>query len=449
MSKQIPPATPKQTKSPLSLPSSTKQSGKLVATILSTYDLPTSEKTVTDPTCVSMSILGSELKTGPPCFKQREKNNFRFVNDKDSTSSSVGGSNELTVTAPLSALYPATAMFRVHYGANDETLVAQCPLNTTLQINEQKWLILHLVPESTLQSETTTSSTTTDSETPIKDDNDTNQPTLRLKLIMEGPYRQEIALGISIANTWFSIMDKFTFASTQTASSITSHLPNKVPFMKYLLVPTVPLAASAVALLPVGLGILVLGLPFFLPLLVVILGVATTILSCGVGVYLSSSSGREHAGTVLQPIYNAFSSTQSGQRLLYQTGSRPSPVALAEVVMPQDMMGKLVTSLVIDFIGSSSYLLPVVGEAFDLAWAPTQTVLIMAMYNSSMPSLKYISFIEEIMPFTDLLPSATLGWVRTYSPLLIEEGMKRVEDLKVVVRGETQAFRQGPVNSSV
>lgn len=437
MSEQTPPTISQPVKSPL-LPPPTKQSGKLVAAVLSTYDLPTSK---TDPTFVSMSILGTELKTGPPCFKQRDKNNFRFVNDKDSTSSA-GGSNELTVTAPLSALYPATAMFRVHYGPNDETLVAQCPLNTTLQINEQKWLILHLVPESTLQSEENFSSNTTDTGTSIKDDNDTNQPTLRLKLIMEGPYRQEIALGISIATTWFSMMDTFTNASSQTASSITSHLPNKVPFMKYLLIPTVPLAASAVALLPIGLGILVLGLPFFLPLLVVILGIAATILAGSVGVYLSSSSGRDHAGIILQPIYNAFCSTQSGQRLLYQTGSRPSPVALAEVVMPQDMMGKLVASLVIDFIGSSSYLLPGVGEAFDLAWAPTQTVLIMAMYDSSMPSLKYISFIEEIIPFTDLLPSATLGWVRTYSPILMEEGMRRVEDLKVVVRGETQAFRQ-------
>ena len=83
MSKQTPPTISQSEKPPL-LPPPTKQSGKLVAAILSTYDLPTSK---TDPTCVSMSILGTELKTGPPCFKQRDKNNFRFVNDKDSTSS--------------------------------------------------------------------------------------------------------------------------------------------------------------------------------------------------------------------------------------------------------------------------------------------------------------------------------------------------------------------------
>lgn len=431
-------ASPKKMNAPpLSLPPLQPESGKLVATILSAYDLPTRK---TDPTGVSMAILGTELKTGSPCFKQRDKNNFRFVNDKESSALS-GGSNELTVTAPLSSLYPATAVFRVCYGPKEEPLIAQCQLNTALQINEQKWLILHLVPESTYQSEMKTPSTTAGNKT--SEGEDSNLPTLRLKLVMQGPYRSEIALGISVANTWFSMMDTFTSASNQTASSITSHLPNKLPFMKYLLVPTVPLAASAVAFLPIGVGILVIGLPFFLPLLVVLLGIAATILVAGTGVYLSSSSGRDMASNVLQPIYSAFCATQPGQRLLYQTGSRPSPVALAEMVMPQDMMGKLVVSLVIDFIGSSSYLLPGVGEAFDLAWAPTQTVLIMAMYDSSMPSLKYVSFIEEIMPFTDLLPSATLGWVRSYSPLLLEEGIKRVDDLKVVVRGETQAFRQG------
>jgi hypothetical protein len=111
--------------------------------------------------------------------------------------------------------------------------------------------------------------------------------------------------------------------------------------------------------------------------------------------------------------------------------------------MPSDMLGKLVVSLVLDLIGSSSYLLPIVGEGFDLAWAPTQTIFIMALYDEKMPSMKYISFVEEILPFTDLLPSGTLGWVREYSPLLFEEGIKKVEDLRVVMRGETEAVRQG------
>jgi hypothetical protein len=91
---------------------------------------------------------------------------------------------------------------------------------------------------------------------------------------------------------------------------------------------------------------------------------------------------------------------------------------------------------VIDFIGSSSYLLPGVGEGFDVAWAPIQTILLMAMYDETMPSLKYISFMEEILPFTDVLPSGTLGWCRQYSPLLLGEGMKRVDELRVVLKSD-------------
>ena len=79
------------------------------------------------------------------------------------------------------------------------------------------------------------------------------------------------------------------------------------------------------------------------------------------------------------------------------------------------MWAKLVVSLMIDFIGSSSYLLPVVGEGFDLAWAPIQTVLIMAMYDPVTPNLKYVSFAEEILPFTDIVPSATMGWAMEFA----------------------------------
>lgn len=153
--------------------------------------------------------------------------------------------------------------------------------------------------------------------------------------------------------------------------------------------------------------------------------------------------GRESACTILGPIYSTFLSTESGQKLIYQTGPRPSPPALMRSVLPNDIIGKLVVSLLIDFIGSCSYLLPIVGEGFDIAWAPIQTIFIMAMYDDTMPGLKYVSFIEEILPFTDLLPSGTLGWVREFSPLMMEEGLKKVADMRVVMRGERQTMRQG------
>ena len=70
-------------------------------------------------------------------------------------------------------------------------------------------------------------------------------------------------------------------------------------------------------------------------------------------------------------------------------------------------------------LGSASYLIPVVGEVLDIAWAPLQTILIMAMYDSVSPNLKYVSFVEEILPFTDVVPSATIGWVTEFGPQLL------------------------------
>lgn len=48
-------------------------------------------------------------------------------------------------------------------------------------------------------------------------------------------------------------------------------------------------------------------------------------------------------------------------------------------------------------------------------------MLIMALYNQTTPSLKYVSLAEEWLPFTDILPSATIGWAAENMPGLLEE----------------------------
>lgn len=343
----------------------------------------------------------------------------------------LSAANEISISAPLDILYPQTAVFKVVLD-NKQALVAEVELSTVLHVNEPKWLILHLEPEYKIKSMPTNA--LDESE---KDDEE-HGPTLRLKLCLTGPFRPEVRAILSMSQTWFSAMDGITSGSSAAWGAISSTLlPKQFPrsVQKIFLVPTVPLAAASVVLLPILLGLLTIGLPFFLPIIVGILGVAASLGIVGAGVYLSSSTGRNIASKILGPVVTAMTATTAGQQLIYETGPRPSPVALAEIVLPDDMIGQLVVSLLIDFIGSSSYLLPGVGEAFDITWAPIQTILLMAMYDKAMPSLKYISFIEEIMPFTDVLPSGTLGWVRKYSPLVMEEGLKRVPDhIRDIVR---------------
>jgi hypothetical protein len=106
------------------------------------------------------------------------------------------------------------------------------------------------------------------------------------------------------------------------------------------------------------------------------------------------------------------------------------------------MIGKLIVSLTIDFIGSASYLLPIVGEGFDVAWAPISMVLIGAMYDVSSPALKYFALMEELLPFTDIVPSATLGWMKEFGPGLLEEGKKRMEGKGNVSRRQVVVSRR-------
>jgi hypothetical protein len=92
------------------------------------------------------------------------------------------------------------------------------------------------------------------------------------------------------------------------------------------------------------------------------------------------------------------------------------------------MLGKLLVSLLIDFVGSASYLVPLAGEMFDLGWAPVSMVLVGALYDDVMPNLKYVALAEELLPFTDITPSATIGWCGEFGPGLVAAGKRKVRD---------------------
>ncbi len=72
----------------------------------------------------------------------------------------------------------------------------------------------------------------------------------------------------------------------------------------------------------------------------------------------------------------------------------------------------LLASLAIDALGMSTYLLPALGETFDLALAPVIAALIYAVHRTSFGAA--FGFIEEILPFTDIIPSATILWAYRY-----------------------------------
>lgn len=76
---------------------------------------------------------------------------------------------------------------------------------------------------------------------------------------------------------------------------------------------------------------------------------------------------------------------------------------------------KLLLSIIFDLVGYVSYLIPVFAEASDIIWAPVSAFLMTRMYKGTSGKVgAVISFIEEALPFTDIVPTFTLMWIYTY-----------------------------------
>lgn len=70
---------------------------------------------------------------------------------------------------------------------------------------------------------------------------------------------------------------------------------------------------------------------------------------------------------------------------------------------------RLLICIVIDVIGTSSELIPFVGELTDIVWAPTAALLLRNIYGSNV--VFALEFAEEFFPYTDALPLACICWV--------------------------------------
>lgn len=60
-----------------------------------------------------------------------------------------------------------------------------------------------------------------------------------------------------------------------------------------------------------------------------------------------------------------------------------------------------------DGIGMASYLIPGLGEGLDIIWAFISAFVFYNWFHSSIGSVGALA--EEVMPFTDFIPSFTIG----------------------------------------
>lgn len=69
---------------------------------------------------------------------------------------------------------------------------------------------------------------------------------------------------------------------------------------------------------------------------------------------------------------------------------------------------QLAGCIALDLAGDASELIPFLGEFTDVAYAPVEAGLLYALFKS--PLLGGLGFIEEILPFTDVVPTFCIGW---------------------------------------
>lgn len=75
----------------------------------------------------------------------------------------------------------------------------------------------------------------------------------------------------------------------------------------------------------------------------------------------------------------------------------------------------LILGLLFDAIGMMSFSIPLIGEFSDVIWAPISGLLMVWMYKGKSGKIGgMFAFLEELIPFTDIIPSFTLMWIYKY-----------------------------------
>lgn len=64
--------------------------------------------------------------------------------------------------------------------------------------------------------------------------------------------------------------------------------------------------------------------------------------------------------------------------------------------------------LAMDAVGCASFLIPGLGEGLDIIWAFIAAAVFRSWFKSSIGSIG--AAIEEILPFTDIIPAFTIGY---------------------------------------
>lgn len=103
----------------------------------------------------------------------------------------------------------------------------------------------------------------------------------------------------------------------------------------------------------------------------------------------------------------------------------------------------IVLCILLDLIGSASFSIPLIGEFSDVVWAPISAFLFYKMFGGRFGIIgSVLNFVEEVLPFTDVIPSFTIAWVIRYMSASKEKSNKMKSDAGVLINhnSENQIF---------
>ena len=87
---------------------------------------------------------------------------------------------------------------------------------------------------------------------------------------------------------------------------------------------------------------------------------------------------------------------------------------------------KLFLSLLFDAIGMLSYAVPFIGDFGDIIWAPIAAWLMTRLYKGKIgQAAGLVTFVEEIIPGLDIIPTFTIMWLYNYIFKGNEEGNEK------------------------
>ncbi len=67
--------------------------------------------------------------------------------------------------------------------------------------------------------------------------------------------------------------------------------------------------------------------------------------------------------------------------------------------------------ILMDLVGMASYAFPMIAEFSDIVWAPISALIFNKLFGGRLGLIGGIlNFLEEIIPFTDFIPSFTIAW---------------------------------------